>query len=101
MCSRHPARLAFKIPLPQSEAALMATPAATIRHSFRPALAFALILPALVLPIRAHAQSEPAHTPKPATPPLDITVPLNPTAFQAAGKWHLVYELHIANLGKW
>jgi murein DD-endopeptidase len=48
-----------------------------------------------------HAQSETAHTPKPIAPPLDIVAPIDPTAFKAAGKWHLVYELHVANLGKW
>jgi hypothetical protein len=39
-----------------------------------------------------------AHTPKPLTAPLDVVVPIAPTAFQADGKWHLVYELHITNL---
>ncbi len=41
------------------------------------------------------------HTPKPLTMPLDIVIPIAPTAFKADGKWHLVYELHVANLGKW
>ncbi len=50
---------------------------------------------------RTSAQAEPAHTPKPLTPPLDITVPIDPTAFKANDKWHLVYELHVANFGKW
>jgi murein DD-endopeptidase len=50
---------------------------------------------------RTPAQSEPAHTPKPLTPPLDVTVPIDPAAFKANGMWHLVYELHVANLGKW
>jgi murein DD-endopeptidase len=45
------------------------------------------------------AQAPPvAHTPKPLTAPLDVVVPIAPTAFQADGKWHLVYELHITNL---
>ena len=52
-------------------------------------------------PIRAHAQSKSAHTPRQLTPPLDVTVPIDPTAFKAGGKWHLVYELHVANFGKW
>lgn len=44
-------------------------------------------------------QSAPAtHTPKPLTAPLDVVVPIAPMAFQADGKWHLVYELHITNL---
>lgn len=45
------------------------------------------------------AQAE--HTPKPFTAPLDITVPMPPQAFRAGRKWHLVYELHVANYGKW
>jgi len=40
-------------------------------------------------------------TVKPETVPLDITVPIAPTAFKADGKWHLAYELHVSNLGKW
>jgi len=47
----------------------------------------------------ATGQPAPAtHTPKPLTAPLDVVVPIAPTAFQADGKWHLVYELHITNL---
>ncbi|MGA8222173.1 MAG: M23 family metallopeptidase [Candidatus Acidiferrales bacterium] len=65
------------------------------------ASACTLLLCALAFPLRSRAQSEPTHTPKPVTPPLDITIPIAPQAFQAAGKWHLVYELHVANLGKW
>jgi murein DD-endopeptidase len=50
----------------------------------------------------AAAAAAPAeHTPKPRTPPLDVVVPIAPTAFKAGGKWNLVYELHAANLGKW
>lgn len=60
----------------------------------------ALVIFAIV-PARTPAQSEPAHTPKPLAPPLDVTVPIDPTAFKANGKWHLVYELHVANFGKW
>src|ERR1700693_1455317 len=41
------------------------------------------------------------HTPKPQTLPLDIVIPIAPTAFKADGKWHVVYELHVSNLGKW
>jgi murein DD-endopeptidase MepM/ murein hydrolase activator NlpD len=36
---------------------------------------------------------------KPLTVPLDITIPIAPTAFSANGKMHLVYELHVANYG--
>ena len=41
------------------------------------------------------------HTPKPQTLPLDIVIPMAPTAFKADGKWHVAYELHVSNLGKW
>ena len=27
-------------------------------------------------------------------------IPISPRAFKADGKWHLVYELHIANMDK-
>jgi len=44
--------------------------------------------------------------PKPTTPPraldapLDVFVPAPPTAFKGDAKWHLVYEVHITNLGR-
>jgi murein DD-endopeptidase len=38
---------------------------------------------------------------RPETVALDITTPIAPTAFKADGKWHLAYELHVSNLGKW
>lgn len=41
------------------------------------------------------------HTPKPGGPPLQVLSPIDPWAFKADGKWHLVYELHVTNLGKW
>jgi murein DD-endopeptidase len=41
------------------------------------------------------------HTPKPVGPPLDVLAAIAPWAFKADGKWHLVYELHVTNLGKW
>jgi murein DD-endopeptidase MepM/ murein hydrolase activator NlpD/small nuclear ribonucleoprotein (snRNP)-like protein len=41
------------------------------------------------------------HTPKPVVPLFNAVIPIAPTAFQADGKWHLVYELHIANMDKW
>ena len=53
---------------------------------------------------KASPESEtktPEHTPKPQTLPLDIVIPVAPTAFKADGKWHVVYELHAANLEKW
>lgn len=49
----------------------------------------------------ANAGEAHEHTPKPVTIPLDVAIPIAPTAFKADGKWHLVYELHAANLGKW
>ena len=42
-----------------------------------------------------------ARTPKPLTAPLDVVVPIAPTAFQADAKWHLAYELHVTNLARW
>jgi hypothetical protein len=41
--------------------------------------------------------TQPATPPKPFIVPMDVTVPLAPTAFQADGKTHLAYELHITN----
>jgi murein DD-endopeptidase MepM/ murein hydrolase activator NlpD len=41
------------------------------------------------------------HTPKPIAPLFDMVVPTSPVAFKADGKWHLVYELHIANMDCW
>jgi len=34
----------------------------------------------------------------PLTVPLDVAVPVEPTAFQSGGRTHLVYELHVTNL---
>ena len=38
--------------------------------------------------------------PDPFGAPLEVGVPIAPTAFRADGKQHLVYELHVTNLGK-
>jgi murein DD-endopeptidase len=38
---------------------------------------------------------------KPISLPLDVTVPIAPTAFAADGKMHMVYELHIVNMSPW
>ena len=40
-------------------------------------------------------------TTRPFIVPLDITTPASPRAFQADGKTHLVYELHVINMGRW
>lgn len=40
-------------------------------------------------------------TSKPFTLPLEVRVPVPPTAFNAAGKAHLVYELQVTNGGPW
>jgi murein DD-endopeptidase len=45
------------------------------------------------------ATANSAPPPRPQTAPLDIVIPIAPTAFKADGKWHVAYELHIANLG--
>jgi hypothetical protein len=38
---------------------------------------------------------------KPLTVPIDVVVPIAPTGFRANGKMHLVYELHVTNIGPW
>jgi len=38
---------------------------------------------------------------KPFIVPLDVVVPIAPRAFQAGGKTHLVYELHVVNMSQW
>ena len=47
------------------------------------------------------AAANPGPTTKPFIVPLDLVVPLPPRAFQADGKTHLVYELHLINMGQW
>jgi peptidase M23-like protein len=47
------------------------------------------------------AKDSEIHTPKPVGPPLQVLSPIDPWTFKADGKWHLVYELHVTNLGKW
>ena len=49
----------------------------------------------------ANSAKPPEHTPKLLTVPLDVVIPIAPTAFKADGKWHLAYELHVSNLGRW
>jgi murein DD-endopeptidase MepM/ murein hydrolase activator NlpD len=49
----------------------------------------------------AETAAKPEHTPKPLLAGFDTVVPIAPTAFKADGKWHLAYELHIANMDKW
>jgi murein DD-endopeptidase MepM/ murein hydrolase activator NlpD len=46
-------------------------------------------------------KSPAAHTPKPVGPPLQVLTPVEPWAFEADGKWHLVYELQVTNLATW
>jgi murein DD-endopeptidase MepM/ murein hydrolase activator NlpD len=43
----------------------------------------------------------PGPTTKPFIVPLDVTTPAPPRAFQADGKTHLVYELHVVNMSQW
>ena len=49
----------------------------------------------------AQTARKPEHTPKPVVPLFHAVIPIAPTAFQADGKWHLVYELHISNMDQW
>ena len=45
----------------------------------------------------AKEEAKPAAAEKPFTAPVDVAVPIAPIAFQADGKTHLAYELHITN----
>jgi hypothetical protein len=45
----------------------------------------------------ASDQAKPTPAEKPFTSPIDVRVPIAPTAVQSNGKAHLVYELHITN----
>lgn len=49
-------------------------------------------------PREAQSNAKPVETPlRPLTVPLDVAVSAMPAAFKAAGKTHLVYEIHITN----
>lgn len=48
--------------------------------------------------VRAADEKKPPS--KPFTVPMDVSVPLAPTAFSAGGKAHLAYELHVTNMGR-
>jgi murein DD-endopeptidase len=51
----------------------------------------------------ARAQDAPKAAPRPARPldaPIDAVVLVPPTVFQATGKGHLVYEVHLTNFGR-
>ena len=48
----------------------------------------------------AAAKSPSAPPQKPISVPLDVSVPVAPTAFKAGGKTHLVYELHATNFSR-
>jgi murein DD-endopeptidase MepM/ murein hydrolase activator NlpD len=47
------------------------------------------------------AKNSEIHTPKPVASPLQVLEPIEPWTFKADDKWHLMYELHVTNLGKW
>lgn len=51
-------------------------------------------------PQNKNAKSTAEDESKPLTAPLDVKVQTAPWAFKGNGKWHLVYELHIANIGQ-
>jgi murein DD-endopeptidase MepM/ murein hydrolase activator NlpD len=59
-------------------------------------LAFKRAESAAASPVKKEDDKKPAGG-SPLTSPLDVTIPLAPTAFQADGKTHIVYELHITN----
>jgi murein DD-endopeptidase MepM/ murein hydrolase activator NlpD len=48
----------------------------------------------------AAAKSPPPPPQRPISVPLDVSVPVAPTAFKAGGKTHLVYELHATNFSR-
>ncbi len=47
------------------------------------------------------SDTPPQPTTKPLTAPLDVIIPIAPTAFAADGKAHLVYELHVTNFTRY
>lgn len=49
----------------------------------------------------AAGSAPPEHTPKPLVAGFNAVASITPQAFQADGKWHLVYELHVSNMDKW
>ena len=49
----------------------------------------------------ATAAATPGPKERPISVPVDVVVPIAPTAFKADGKMNLVYELHIVNMGRW
>src|SRR6266404_7207503 len=49
---------------------------------------------------RLVAQTAPTPRPRPIDAPIDVVVPVPPTPFQADGKTHLVYEIHLTNFGR-
>lgn len=59
----------------------------------------AAILLFLCLILEGAAGMHSSRASQPLTAPLHVVVPTAPWAFQANGKWHLVYELHLANIG--
>ena len=51
-------------------------------------------------PTAATTPAAPPTPQKPFSVPVDVQIPVPPTAFKAAGKTHLVYELHINNFSR-
>lgn len=49
----------------------------------------------------AAVTAPPAQTPKPLIAEFNAVPSITPQVFKAGGKWHLVYELHIANMHRW
>ena len=52
-------------------------------------------------PTAASSTAAKEHTPKPLTLGIDTVVDATPVAFKSGGRWHLAYELHIANMDQW
>ena len=53
------------------------------------------VLLALTLPVSHQATAQ-----RPISVPLDLHVPVAPTAFKAAGRTHLAYEMHVTNFAR-
>ncbi len=48
----------------------------------------------------AQDPARPTAPPRPIDAPIDVVVPVPPTAFRADGKTHLVYEVHVTNFSR-
>jgi murein DD-endopeptidase len=54
----------------------------------------------IVSPAFAQDPPKPTTPPRPIDAPIEVAVPVPPTAFHADGKMHLVYEVHVTNFAR-